>query len=415
MSLRSNKNFKSVFALGLFTNIGDSLFFIVTMWYIANNSSISLYAGIAVFLFTLPETLLIFLGPFIDRLNPKIILIVSTSGQIIVHIIIVLLFLTGLVTIPILLISLLLSAFFSSITYPVEETILPQIVENDDLVKANSFFSVAYKLSDSLFDGIAGILLVVGTASLLYEINLLIFVLPLIMLKFLKFNLQTENPEKFNIKSYKKDLKEGLSFILHSKIKLMLIPLAFLNFFTAINIVALPYFANELSDSPATYGFLLGFSGAGSMLGAIIVNKIEKRLLPGKILAFGLLFNGLMWFFMIISTVPYLAYLFIFLANFCMGGYNIIFASLFQVMTPSNLLGRINTCVDSVITVAMPIGALLGGILIEILSLKIVMSLNAIALVITGIIYFSNKTVYNLKKIETINPVNTDGHLKATR
>ncbi|WP_298786135.1 MFS transporter [uncultured Marinococcus sp.] len=415
MSLKQNKNFKSILGLGLFTNIGDSLFFIVTMWYVANNSDVAIYAGLAVFLFTLPETLLIFFGPLVDRFNPKRILAFSATGQILVHLIIIVLFITSMMTIPMLLLLLFISAICSSITYPVEETMLPQIVENDELVRANSIFTVVYKLSDSLFDGIAGIILVVGTVSLIYEANLLVFLIPLLMLKFLKFQTNTEELETFDMKSYTRELKEGISFVSHSKIKFILLPLAFLNFFTAVNTVALPFFADELTSSPSTYGFLLAFSGAGSMIGALMVNKIQQVLSPGKILTYGLLANGLLWFFMTISTVPYVAFVFIFLANFWMGAYNIIFASLFQVLTPVHLLGRMNTTVDSVITIAMPIGALLGGIIIDVMPLRVVMALNAVALVFTSITYFVNKDIYRLDAIDQLEPIEYDQQTQGQR
>ena len=82
-----------------------------------------------------------------------------------------------------------------------------------------------------------------------------------------------------------------------------------------------------------------------------------------------------------------------------MGGYNIIFAALFQVLTPPQLLGRTNTCIDSIITVAMPVGSLLGGLLISVLPLKIVMTLNALALVVTGLVYFLDKKIYRMDNI----------------
>ncbi|MDX8046637.1 MFS transporter [Gracilibacillus sp. S3-1-1] len=410
MSLAKNNHFKTILTIRLLTNIGDSVFFIVSMWYIANHADLAIYAGIAVFLFTLPETLLIFMGPLVDRINPRKLLMLSTGGQIIVHGLIVFLFLINAITIPFLLVLLMFSAFFSAITYPIEETMLPQIVQGHELVKANSIFTIAYKIVDSLFDGLSGILLVVGTASLLYEINLFIFVIPLIILKVIKFNIKSEEEEKFDFASYKSDLKEGLMFVLTSNIKLMLIPLVFVNFFTAINTVALLFFSNTLTETASTYGILLAVSGVGSMLGAILVNKLEQNILPGRILTFGLLLNGLMWLCMTFSSAEYLAYLFLFLASFCQGAYNIIFASLFQVMTPVNLLGRVNTCVESVISFAMPIGAIIGGILIDIIPLQLVMSFNTISLVITSIIFFLNKNIYDLDKIDRIHAESTATH-----
>lgn len=405
MNLLKNKLFKSIFSIGIFTNIGDSIFFIVTMWYISNNANHSFYTGVVVFLFTLPDTLLLFLGPFIDKFNPKNILSIATTSQILIHIILVLLFVFDSVTIGILLVLLFFSAISSSVIYPVEETMIPQVVENRDIVQANSWFSIAYKLTNSLFDGLAGLLLAISAVSWLYGMNLFIFIIPLLLIKRLNVIVKTKPQETFQSKTYVKDLKEGLSFVMKSTIRLMVLPLAFLNFFTAINIVALPFFANSLSPNPSTYGLLLSFSGIGSMLGALVINRLEARLSVGKLLTVGLFLNGVMWLGTIFSPLPAIAYLFIFLANFCMGGYNIIFSSLFQVMTPPELLGRVNTCVDSIITIAMPIGSLVGGGLLAILPLQTVMVLNASALIVTAIIYFSNKSIYGLENIAQVKPV----------
>lgn len=405
MGLRNNSNFKSILTMGLFTNIGDSLFFIVTMWYISYTFDSSIYAGIAVFLFTLPEVLLIFLGPVIDRVHPKKILKASLIIQLSVHLILIILFITNSIDIYMLLALLLLSAIASSITYPVEETIIPQIVSNDEVVKANSLFAIAYKLTDSLFDGLGGLLLVVGSAALIYEINFVIFLIPLIMLKFFKFNHKAENNEAFNFKSYKNELHEGVLFVSQSKIKYILLPLVLINLFTAISIVGLPFYSKELTNSPSTYGFLLACGGLGTIFGAIFINRITHLVSAGKILTFGLLLHGIVWIFFTSNSNLLLSYALIFVSYFFMGGYNIIFASLFQIITPNYILGRVNTTIDSTIALAMPLGALIGGIIIELTSVRFSLSLQGIALILTALIYFSNKWIYHLGKIDEIETV----------
>ncbi|HHW6801227.1 TPA: MFS transporter [Staphylococcus aureus] len=402
MTLRNNNNFKSILTMGLFTNIGDSLFFIVTMWYISFSYDSPVYAGLAVFLFTVPEALLIFLGPMIDRVNPKKILKISVIIQLSVHLILILLFFTDTINIYLLLILLLLSAIASTITYPVEETILPQIVDNDEIVKANSLFTVAYKLTDAFFDGLGGIVLAIGSALIIYEMNLLIFLIPLIMLKFFKFNVQTEDSESFSFSSYKLELKEGIYFVLKTNIKYILLPIVVINLFTAISTVGLPFYAKELNSNPSTYGFLLAFGGVGSILGVIFINRITKFIGAGKILSFGLLLHGLMWILFTFSLNTFMAYFFIFMSYFFMGAYNIVYSSLFQVITPNHMLGRVNTTIDSLITVAMPIGGLIGGIIINMISVNLALSLQGIALIITAFIYIFNKWIFNIDKISAI-------------
>lgn len=409
MELLKNQAFRSLFTIGIFTNIGDSIFFIVTMWYVTNQSEHSFYTGLVVFLFTLPETLLLFFGPLIDKIHPKKILGIATTAQICIHILLVLLFLLNQVSIVVLLALQLLSAVASAVIYPIEETMIPQVVSNREIVTANSWFSVAYKMTNSLFDGLAGLLLAAVSVAWLYGINVLVFLVPLFVIQRLKVKKSSAGQsEPLQFKTYTKDLKRGLAFVMKSSIRLMVFPLAFLNFFTAVNIVTLPYFAQSLSPNPATYGVLLSCSGVGSMVGALLVSHLETRWSAGKILTYGLFFNGVLWIATIFSPVPSIAYLFIFLTNLFMGGYNIIFSALFQVMTPTALLGRVNTCVDSIITIAMPLGSLVGGTLLMMFPLKIVMLLNASALILTAIVYFCNKSIYGLETVTRIQPVTSD-------
>lgn len=85
-----------------------------------------------------------------------------------------------------------------------------------------------------------------------------------------------------------------------------------------------------------------------------------------------------------------------------MGAYNIVYSSLFQVITPNHMLGRVNTTIDSLITVAMPIGGLIGGIIINMISVNLALSLQGIALIITAFIYIFNKWIFNIDKISAI-------------
>ena len=140
----------------LLINIADSLFYIVTLWYISSKSPI--LTGVAVLCFTIPENFLIFIGPVIDRFNPKKILLVSSIAQVGLISFFLVLFKYSLVNTYMLLGLVLISTFLSAITYPIEETMVPQIVKKGQLVKANSIIEVTYKIADFLFNGIAGIL-----------------------------------------------------------------------------------------------------------------------------------------------------------------------------------------------------------------------------------------------------------------
>ncbi len=50
MSLFTNKSFMFLLTTRIFTNIADSVFYIVTMWYVVNHFHSSFYTGLVVFL-----------------------------------------------------------------------------------------------------------------------------------------------------------------------------------------------------------------------------------------------------------------------------------------------------------------------------------------------------------------------------
>ncbi len=69
--LFKNKNFQFLLWSRISSNIGDSIFYIVSMWAILEISRSPILTGVAGFLFTLPSIFNVLLGPLIDRSHPK--------------------------------------------------------------------------------------------------------------------------------------------------------------------------------------------------------------------------------------------------------------------------------------------------------------------------------------------------------
>jgi hypothetical protein len=78
------------------------------------------------------------------------------------------------------------------------------------------------------------------------------------------------------------------------------------------------------------------------------------------------------------------------------GIYNIIFSSLYQAIPPLNILGRVNTTVDSLITMAMPLGGLVAGYVLRVSSVQVVISSFGICAIIAGIFYLFQKWFMSL-------------------
>ncbi|MGL5750631.1 MAG: MFS transporter [Paraclostridium sp.] len=401
MEIFKNKNFIMVMLARLMINFADSLFYILIIWYSSKTLGSAYYTSIATFLFLIPETLLIFIGPVIDKLNQKEILLFSVAIQIVLML---LLIVFGHDNINFLLFIVLISSFMSAITYPIEEAIIPQIVDTESLVTANSVLEVTYKIFDSLFNGISGFLLVAYSTSTLFKVNLFAFILPLFIILFIKFKyVQSEDSYSFN--EYVDDLKEGSKFVINSPLIYMLVPLIFVNFFNSSNAVILPFFSQQYQNPSETFGLIMSIKGIGGIIGAILINYVKKILPTGKLLSVLLVLNGFFWTIFLFTGGKLISYVFLLIAYIFFGMYNIIYSSLFQAITPIKFMGRITTSIDTIITIAMPLGTLFGGMILNFLPYNISMLFSAIAVIITGIFYYKSKQINQLPYIDNIERI----------
>lgn len=402
-----NKNFISLFLGRIFTNIGDSIFYILSMWLVFEVTKSPIYVGVAGFMFTLPSILNIFLGPIIDNNNPKRLYVFASLMQALLIIVLLVMLFTDLFSIWIFLLIIFTTTVFSEITYPLENVIIPRVVSKRDLIKANSIMSIAYQGLDLLFSGIAGILISLFTITILYGINLIAFVIPIICILFLK--LAYGKKEKSSVKDewlqYKKDFVGGLHFIKLPLIFDLLLPLVLINFLFSIILVSLPSFAASLGGS-STYGLIIASLGVGSIIGAFFVEKVQEMFTLGKVMSVSFFASGVAWIVMVFSSqgnIPLMYFLLIVSYSF-IGAINVLFTTLFQSLPSENMLGRVNTAVESFVSVSMPIGSLVGGILATYLPTSYVISTFGLGLILLSLYYSINARIQELPKVtELIN------------
>lgn len=402
-----NKNFISLFLGRIFTNIGDSIFYILSMWLVFEVTKSSIYVGIAGFMFTLPSILNIFLGPIIDNNNPKRLYIFASLMQALLILVLLAMLFTDSFSISIFLLIIFTTTVFSEITYPLENVIIPRVVPKRELIKANSIMSIAYQGLDLLFSGIAGVLISLFTITLLYGINLIAFAIPIICILFLK--IAYKKKDKSSVKDewlqYKKDFVGGLHFIKLPLIFDLLLPLVLINFLFSIILVSLPSFAASLGGS-STYGLIIASLGVGSVIGAFFIEKVQEIFPLGKVMSGGFFASGVAWIVMVFSSQENitLMYFLLILSYTFIGAINVLFTTLFQSLPSENMLGRVNTAVESFVSISMPIGSLVGGILATYLPTSYVISAFGIGLILLSLYYSINARIQRLPKVtELIN------------
>ena len=283
-----NKNFSILLFGRLITNFGDSIYSIATLTLIYSLTKSTFYSGITLFLISFTAILQIFISPIISKFDVKKFLIISQLIQAIILLVITYLIFINKLHITTLIIFIVCISFINQIVYPIQLGLLPKIVKQQELVKANSLFSIAYQGSDALFNSIGGFIITVFGTIFAFIINSLTFFINSVLFIFLSSDLSKNEKTTTTQENYLSKLSNGIKIWNTPLLKPLLIGIIIINFSTSSLLTVLP----EYSETSYFYGILLSASGLGILIGAFLSNKkILKNIRLGTLyitFAFGI-------------------------------------------------------------------------------------------------------------------------------
>ena len=264
-----NKNFSILLFGRLITNFGDSIYSIATLTLIYSLTKSTFYSGITLFLISFTAILQIFISPIISKFNVKYFLIISQLLQAIILLVITYLIFIDKLHITTLIIFIVCISFINQIVYPIQLGLLPKIVKQQELVKANSLFSIAYQGSEALFNSIGGFIITVFGTIFAFIINSFTFFVNSILFIFLSDDIsKNEKTTNSTQENYLSKLSSGIKIWNKPLLKPLLIGIIIINFSTSSLLTVLP----EYSETSYFYGILLSASGLGILIGAFLSN-----------------------------------------------------------------------------------------------------------------------------------------------
>ena len=262
-----NKNFSILLFGRLITNFGDSIYSIATLTLIYTLTKSTFYSGITLFLISFTAILQIFISPIISKFNVKRFLIISQLFQAIILLVITYLIYINKLQITTLIIFIVCISFINQVVYPIQLALLPKIVKQEDLVKVNSLFSIAYQGSDALFNSIGGFIITFFGIIYAFIINSITFFINSFIFIFLSDEL-SKNTNTIQ-ENYFSKLSSGIRIWNTPLLKPLLIGIIVINFSTSSLLTLLP----EYSETSYFYGILLSASGLGILIGAFLSNN----------------------------------------------------------------------------------------------------------------------------------------------
>ncbi|HDR4764320.1 TPA: MFS transporter [Bacillus thuringiensis] len=400
MDILKNRNFLLLFLGRIFTNIGDSLYYVAAMWLVYKLSGNPFYSGLAGFLTLLPSALQFLTGPFVDRWSIKNTLVITQVLQCILILIIPITHYFDLLTVHLLLIIMPIVAFIEQFAYPAQSKALPLLLHKTQLLKGNSLFSFAYQGIDLICTTLSGILVALFGAITLYVIDSFTFAITALLFFSLKMPKQTETNTSLSTKQYFTDLKEGFSIVFRSLMGVFLIGSVVANFSIGMTMAILPSFADSLGGVKS-YGFFLAAISAGSLIGALFSSWVGKRNV-GRVSIISFATGAIFWFLSTIVPFQLLSIFLFGLAWIPIGATNILFATISQIVIPNQYIGRINSVMRSMGTIAMPFGSLIGGYAANVFSSQLIFALASIGILFISLVWLLHPKLRALPKADEI-------------
>ena len=391
-----NKNFSILLFGRLITNFGDSIYSIATLTLIYTLTKSTFYSGITLFLISFTAILQIFVSPLISKFNVKRFLIISQLFQAIILLVIIYLIYVNKLQITTLIIFIVCISFINQIVYPVQLALLPKIVKQEDLVKANSLFSIAYQGSDALFNSIGGFIITVFGTIYAFIINSITFFINSAIFIFLSNDL-SKNTNSIQ-ENYFTKLSSGIKIWNTPLLKPLLIGIIIINFSTSSLLTLLP----EYSETSYFYGILLSASGLGILIGAFLSNsQILKNIRLSVLYTTFTLGIGLSWGALSIlnnnSITNKIINFSLFLFGWILIGIlNTYSQTMIQCIISKDKLDVAMSTMIGLSIALSPLGALLAGVLSIKYSIKTIIIITSLLIFSIFLFWLFNKNIRNL-------------------
>jgi len=246
------------------------------------------------------------------------------------------------------------------------QTLMPAIVDARNLEKANGRLWSTEQIANSFVGPPLGAALLVISFSVPFFVDAATFAVSVALLSLIPADTAQPSSSTHR-KSWRAELSEGFRWLWsHDLLRQLAIVLGLLNGLAMVSGAILVLFAQEVLDTSPTEFAILGTGAAvGAVIGGLIAEAVTRRIGPGRGLMLTLISGGLTS--LVIGSTSLWPVAWLMIMVFVMFGtvWNVITVSLRQEIIPDRLLGRVNSVYRFFAWGSIPIGAMLGGLIVS--------------------------------------------------
>jgi MFS family permease len=369
--LRGNRNLQLLFGGQVVSSFGDWLYVLalgILAYEITGSATV---VAVLTFVRLLPYAVLLpFSGILADRGNRKMLMISADIGR--GACMFGLLFAGSEETLWIAYPLVFLATMFSSLFQPAMSSVLPALVGDEEkLVEANSIWSQMDSVSFVLGPALGGVLALLGAPELAFAINGATFLISAATLLFVHIPPR-EAKETAEEEAWLSETLAGFRFLFRENEGLLAtLTVSFVSLsFVGGGIWTLILVLSERSFGLGTEGsgFLNSVYGAGGVVGGVAAGYLASRLRLVPAAIWSMAASSVVLIFLGISPAGVLPFVILFVVGMLDIMVDVNGTTIIQTGTPEELLGRVFGAFDAVLIMAMLVGALIVGPLIEVLG-----------------------------------------------
>jgi MFS family permease len=382
MSITSNKNsmsrvmslpdFRLLFAGSTTSLLGDQFALIATPWLVLKLTGDPLTLGIVLALEGIPRAVFMLIGGAVtDRVSPRVVMLLSDIIRLILTGLMVSVVLTNTVQMWMVYAFSLGFGLVAGFAVPAANSIVPMLVEKEDLQAGNSIVMGTGQLVQFVGPTIAGILIGGYSTSslgigLAFVIDALTFAVSVVCLWLMRGGKNQEARDASQKESVWTAILVGVKYIWNNQtLRMLFTILAAINFlFTGPLLVGIPVVANQrLPERAVAFGLLMSAYAGGSLIGILLAGALPRptgkkmsALVIALLAAFGVALGVFGY-----SESTWLDFGTILIVGVGGGYIQILMFTWMQTRTPKEMLGRLMSMVMLAGSGLVPISQAISG------------------------------------------------------
>ena len=363
--------------------LGDQFTIIALLWFVLQLTGSGAAVGLVILCFDLPGVITgAFIGRLLDRYQPRIVIGFDNFSRAAIIATIPTLYALGSLRIWHVFVLALLAGALKPATTAGVRVFVPHIVDDAMLDRANALTSTSMQFSYLVGPLAAGF----AVARFGAPWALLIDAVTFLVMGLLVFTLPAvARGQRVAQGANYRWLGFGALFNLRYVPALTLLTFVFFFSYGPLE-AALPVFSSQTLHANASgYGLLWTGFGVGAFAGVMTLTRLSQSWAPSVALpAIAVAWGALLCPLFFIRQLP-LAMLFLGAAGASWSPYTPMETTLLQRLVPEEIRGQVFGARHSLVVASSPLGAAVGGVMLQFLSAPLVIAISGLACILAGL------------------------------